>query len=160
MSMRDLEAALELVARNPQHSDFVGKRDPTLVAAAESALRLTLPPTYRKFVGEVGAGYFGGEEFYGIVGDDFLNSSVPNGIWLTLDERDKFHLPPHLIIVSETGDGSWYALDTSKRSENGENPVVLWTTGLSEIGEEVARDFGEFFYATIQDALVRSGSPK
>src|SRR5438093_9524123 len=112
MAMKDMDAALQLVARNDRQADFVGKRSTEMVADAESALGVRFPPTYRKFPTELGAGDIAGEEFYGVTTNTLASSSVPNGIWLTLEER-KGGLPSPLVIVYATGDGTWFALDTS-----------------------------------------------
>ena len=37
MAMKDMDAALQLVARNDRQADFVGKRSTEMVADAESA---------------------------------------------------------------------------------------------------------------------------
>jgi hypothetical protein len=64
-----------------------------LVLKAESALGLKFPPTYRKFLLEYGCGNIFGMEFYGVVDDNFINSSIPDAIWITLNERKTSNLP-------------------------------------------------------------------
>ena len=54
--MAELEVGLRLVAQHPDASFFIGSRDEELVKAAEAALGLAFPPTYRRFVRELGAG--------------------------------------------------------------------------------------------------------
>ena len=155
MAMKDMDAALQLVARNDRQADFVGKRSTEMVADAESALGVRFPPTYRKFLTELGAGDIAGEEFYGVTTNTFVSSSVPNGIWLTLEER-KGGLPSPLVIVYATGDGTWFALDTSEVDSQGESPVVSWTPGSSMSNRRLVRvadDFGQFFLHTIREAL-------
>jgi SUKH superfamily protein len=103
-----------------------------------------------------GCGNVAGAEFYGLIDDTFVNSSIPNGIWLTLDERRTSKLPHALILVSETGNGGYYATDTSRRDSQGENPVMVWFPGLSKVGrevEEVAEDFGTFVFQRLRQAL-------
>ena len=158
--MAELEAALDLVAKRHGDADFVGRRQPHLVASAERTLGLTFPPTYRRFLLELGAGSIGGQEFYGVVNENFEQSAVPDGIWLTLDERAKSGLPPNLLIVSETGDGIRFALDTSQRYVDEESPVVLYFGPAPESppSEVVARDFGEFFLDRVRKALARRAS--
>lgn len=155
MGMGHMEDGLELVRKNPAKAMFVGKRALTTVAKAENALGVIFPPTYRRFLTELGAGDIGGEEFYGITRTEFTDASVPNGVWLTLEER-KTGLPEPLVVVYATGDGTWFAIDTSARDDTGEAPIVAWTPGLSkpdEPLEKVSPDFGEFFFTRIRDAL-------
>lgn len=156
MSMMNLHQALQLIRDNEDQADFVGPRDESLIQAAEAALGLSFPPTYRRFLKEKGCGSIAGAEFYGIINDNFINSSVPNGIWLTLDERKTSNLPTTLILISDTGDGGYYAIDTSRRDNQGESPVIVWFPGFSNVGgegEEVAEDFGAFILERIREAL-------
>ncbi len=76
MGMAELEQALDAV-RESDRARFVGPRGPGLVLAAEEALGVTLPPTYRRFVTELGAGSVGGREFYGAIDENFVDSSIP-----------------------------------------------------------------------------------
>jgi|SRR5918994_2896471 hypothetical protein len=155
MGMAELEQALEAV-RDSDRAHFVGPREPTLVAAAEEALGVPLPPTYRRFITELGAGSVGGLEFYGAIDENFVDSSIPDGIWLTLDERERFGLPKHLVIVRETGMGEHYVLDTSRRDDIGESPVAIWVAGQSQEGDDlevVAPDFGSFFWEALQQVF-------
>ncbi len=154
MGMADLHRGLRVVAGS-EMAFFAGRREDSLVAAAEAALGVTLPPTYRKFVVELGAGDIGGHEFYGVTTSDFQTSSIPNGIWLTLEERKTSDLPSHLLIVADTGTGGYYVLDTSSPDERGECPVIEWKyqDSKDEGVEVVAPDFGLFFWEALQQAL-------
>lgn len=159
MSMHDFEQALQLIAANAASADFAGPRPDQLISSAEYALGLTFPPTYRSFVGRLGAGAFGGDEFYGVITDGFENSSVPDAIWLTLKQRITSQSPRSLIFVSDTGDGAYYAIDVSQVTTDGESPIVEWWPGapLGAIGNRkvIANDFGEFFLQQVQEALQR-----
>jgi hypothetical protein len=160
MSLADYEAARELVLRHDDLADFVGERPDELVAQAEEALGSRFPPSYRSFVGELGAGDIAGEEFYGVIDDNFDSSGVPNGVWLTLQEREDSGLPSDLIIVYGDAEGAYYALDTTRTDGSGEHPVLLWTPGASEPGDDletVASDFGELFRTRIEAGLSRRG---
>ena len=160
MSLEDYREAVSLISAHSDSADFGGQRPAELVERAEAALGVRFPPSYRAFVRELGAGDVAGEEFYGITSDEFVDSSIPNGIWLTLREREDSGLPEHLVIVYEDGEGDYYAVDTSKEGSEGENPVVLWIPGASQPDddlEQVADDFGTFFRATVEEGLSRRG---
>jgi antitoxin YobK len=155
MSMQDLERGLELVAANSDRARFIGPRDPGLVAAAEEALGVSFPPTYRRFVSELGAGSLRGREFYGITREEFV-PTVPNGIGLTLDERESSGLPERYVIVGDTGSGDWYVIDTDEASADGENPVYVVMPGVDPEDappERVADDFGAFFGGRLAEAV-------
>ena len=149
MSDQDLDAALELIDVNGG-GDFDGRKDSTLIEKAEKALGLRFPPTYKRFLAELGCGDIEGLEFYGIIGEDFESSSVPDAIWLTLDER-KSGLPKNLILVYAVGDGTYYALDTSQVNSYGENPVVSYE--LNGSVKQVAEDYGSFFLSELKTVL-------
>ncbi|WP_077965869.1 SMI1/KNR4 family protein [Ensifer adhaerens] len=105
----DIEHALNLLRSLP--CDFEGSKPETLVDKAEHALGLSFPPSYRKFLGELGCGDVNGLEIFGLIDDNFETSSIPNGIWLTLSERKNIKLDPKLIIIADSGDGSYIAID-------------------------------------------------
>jgi hypothetical protein len=158
----DYRAARALIEQNAgvAEPDFMDERPDALVDAAEYALGVRFPPSYRAFVKELGAGDALGEEFYGVIDDNFTSSTVPNGIWLTLKHRDTSQLPDELVIVYGEGDGTYLALDTARRDAAGESPVVAWIPGASEPGEqleEVAPDFGTLFRERIQQGLADAG---
>lgn len=149
MSSQDLEAAFELINENGG-GDFEGPKDSAFLEKAEVALGLTFPPTYRKFLAELGCGDIEGLEFYGLIGDDFESSSVPDAIWLTLNER-KSGLPNNLVLIYATGDGAYYALDTNQINSAGENPVVSYK--LNGSLEKIADDYGAFMLSELKARL-------
>jgi hypothetical protein len=153
MSMSDLERALALVGEHADRARFVGPRDPETVEAAEAALGVTLPPTYRRFLSELGAGSLAGREFYGVIDTDF-EATVPDAVGLTLEARETTGLPASHIVVADTGYGDWYVLDTSAGEEA---PVVIFMPGVppdeAPPPEQVADDFGAFMAERLTEAL-------
>jgi hypothetical protein len=149
MSIQDLDIAFELIAKNGG-GDFDGRKDPVLVDKAEKRLGAKFPPSYKKFLNVLGCGDIKGLEFFGIINDDFENSSVPDAIWLTLDER-KAGLPNNLILVYAAGEGTYCAIDTSQVNFNNENPVIAY---LPDGGTKiVANDYGSFFLSELKTML-------
>jgi antitoxin YobK len=121
-----------------------------LVEKAETALGGRFPPTYRKFVSQLGAGNFGSFEVYGVVDGEFRDAAIPNGIWLTLNERRESGLPSEFMIVGSTGDGAYYCVEIGIDQEA---PVIVWEPGsptYQQAVEVVASDFGEFFLSHIR----------
>ena len=152
MSMRDYEKALRLIEGSDK-AYFSGPKPEEWVGKAEAALGLKFPPTYRRFLREFGCGGVASEEFYGIVDDNFETGPVPDGIWLTLRNRREFGLPHNFILVNDLGEGSRYAIDTSRVGDDGENPVVILAIGY-EVFEDVAPSFGTFFYEQIEKEVT------
>jgi cell wall assembly regulator SMI1 len=155
VGMQDVATALDRVETYQGRKRFVGPRDVRLIQAAENALGVQFPPTYRAFLERLGAGSIRGREVYGVIDADFQESTIPDGIWLTLRERRDDDLPKSLVIVHSTGDGDYVAIDTSKRTAESENPMVLWHPGVStrdEELEEVSDDFGQFFLELVREA--------
>lgn len=160
MSLADYKAAAQLVAEHQDSARFTGERPEDLVERAEAALGVQLPPSYRAFARELGAGHIAGEEFYGVTTDDFTKSSVPNGIWLTLREREDSGLPEALVIAYEDDEGAYYAIDTTQQRADGEHPLVRWVPGSSSAHDDleiVAEDFGVLFHETVREGLARRG---
>ncbi len=148
MGMRELQRAFQLIQAHD--SDFVGKRSPELVDSAEKAVGFKFPPTYRRFLTAYGCGDINGIEIFGLIDDDFANSGIPDGIWLTLDER-RNGLPAHLLLISSEGDGAYCALDSAAMNSDGEYPVVRYEIDgtISPLGE----DFGSFLLTEIEATL-------
>jgi antitoxin YobK len=124
MSLQDLYQAIQLINSYSETAHFDGPKPESLIVKAETALGLTLPTTYRLFLAQFGCGAIAGSEFYGVVDDDFVNSSVPDAIWLAVEERRYGNVPSCFVLIASTGDGGYCALDCSAPSANGEAPVV------------------------------------
>ncbi|MCZ7567371.1 MAG: SMI1/KNR4 family protein [Ardenticatenaceae bacterium] len=152
MSMRDYELAANMMEEHPNTMDFIGPRPESLVRTAEQALGVTFPPTYRRFLLEYGAGGFGSSEIYGVIDENFEESSIPDAIWYTLTERKEVNLPNGLVVIYAVGDGGLYCLDLQSKKVD-EAPVVVYEPGLpneEQFYEVVAKDFGEFLLDLVQ----------
>ena len=148
MGLKDLNEALDLI--DEHGGDFDGKKDLSLIKKSEIALNLKFPPTYKKFLTILGCGDICGLEFYGVINDDFDNSSIPDAIWLTLNER-KAGLPDNLIIIYSAGDGLYYALDTNNVDANDENPVIAYDTNGNT--KKISDNFGSFILSELKTVL-------
>jgi antitoxin YobK len=148
MSIQKYQQAREFIEA-AGGGDFDGAKPESLVAKAEAALGLTFPPSYRRFLLEMGCGGINGLEVYGLIDDNFERSTVPNGIWLTLDDRRAIGLHPACVIVGDGGDGTHYALDTSQVGDAGEAPVVRLSVDGKQ-SEKVADSFGDYFLEAVR----------
>jgi antitoxin YobK len=125
-----------------------------LIRKAEQALGLTFPPSYRQFLLDFGTGGFGSLEVYGIVGEDFDKSSVPDGIWCTLDERKNSGLDRRYLLVQSGGDGTYVAIDSGQSDDAGECPLVRLS-----IDGKPSEHVGDSFGAWLLDELTWRMSP-
>lgn len=151
MGVSELEEGLQLI-EGKDGSFFKGSISDDLVLKAEKYLEVEFPISYKYFLKKKGCGSFRSKEFYGITGDNFKKGSVPNGIWLTGDERRNSDLDWSLILIGQSIEG-YYALDTSEMI-NGECPVVDFIPGIEREGLEViAPDFGIFFLNQVKEVI-------
>jgi hypothetical protein len=153
MSMKDLERALALVAAHPDQASFTGPRSEIVVRSAEKALGFKLPPTYRRFVSELGAGSFGAAEIYGVIDIDFERSSVPDAIWATLRAREENDLPADLVVVGQEDD---VVTCLQIKPEAAEGPVLEINAGEDpdRVGTHVrAGDFGAYLLSRVEEEL-------
>jgi hypothetical protein len=154
MSKQNITEGMGIIEANRGRAFFAGRRNIALVVAAEGVIGGSFPPSYREFVLQLGAGNFGSTEFYGVIDENFYDSEVPNGIWLTLRERVDSKLPFNYIIVSATGDGAFYCVEMSRETDT---PVFIFHPNVPRSAqvkrEIIARDFGEFFLTQIRQQI-------
>jgi hypothetical protein len=148
MSIQKYEQARALI-EGAGGGDFEGTKPEGLVAKAEAALGLKFPSSYRRFLLQMGCGDINGLEVFGLINDNFEKSTVPNGIWLTLNQRRAIGLNPSYVIIGEGGDGTYYALDTRRTDKEGESPVVRLSVDGRK-SEAVADDFGGFLLEAVK----------
>ncbi len=144
------EQAVEIIETHPNLADFQGEKSEELIAAAEAELGVKFPDSYRHFLRKFGNGGFYGREFYGLIDAGFTRC-VPDAVGLTLDDREQFGLPHHLVRIHEVGEGTSMALDTSVWFDEYECPVVEYF--LTGPPTELASSFGEFFLDEVKQAL-------
>jgi hypothetical protein len=155
VSLADLREAFCILDANAERGDFVGPMGAGTIGAAERALGIRFPESYRRFLSKYGAGDIAGEEIFGLLGDDFVNSGIPDAVWLTLGERKRSGLPADLVLINAIGTGEYYAIRCSQAAGEGESPVVLWSAG-DESGAELPimfADFGQFLKEILEEAI-------
>lgn len=147
MSYVNYQKAIEIMSKNKEKCHFIGERSEKLIEKAEEVLGIKFSKIYKEFLLKYGAGNYGAEEILGVIDDDFEESSVPDGIWYTLTERDEVDLPMNLVIIYETGDDELFCLDFNNLNEEKEPVVVTYIPGednRNQKYEKVADDFGDF----------------
>lgn len=153
MSIKSYEKAIELINLNKNMCFFAGERSYELIKKAEEFLGLTFSPIAKDFFKTFGAGSVGAEEVYGITNENFLNASLPNGVWLTNIEREEVQMPKGLFVISDRGNGEFYCLDHSSVSEFEEPKIVVYVPGVDnehQKYEVIADDFGDYLLQIVQ----------
>lgn len=156
MSFQDYQIAKEIIKKSIKFSNFRGPTNEALIDKAENYLSVNFPPTYRAFLKEFGAGGLGSFEIYGVVTDDFVNSGIPDVVWITAKGRKEWKLPEHLIPIYDLGDGELFCLDLSLQIDN-EAKIVAYTPGYSFPDENlgvIAEDFGALLLQLVQQELT------
>lgn len=147
MSLGNYIKAIDLIEEHKTKGYFAGARSGELIKLAENRLGFQFSGMYRKFLESYGAGSFGSQEIYGVIGSDFENSSVPDAIWYTLIERKEVRLPANLLVIYDAGNGELFCLDFSQRNKDNEPAVISFVPGIlleKQSYEKIADDFGDF----------------
>ena len=148
----NIENAFQIIEDNIDDADFCGPVALDKIASAEEILGVKFPKSYSMFLEKYGAGDIAGIELFGIIKDPTTDGQmVPNGIWLTLNLREESALPKEFIVVSETGYGPYYVIDTSFKDDNLESPVYTWDTGNQK--EKTSDSFGEFLSSLLEESI-------
>jgi hypothetical protein len=153
--MAEYEEALRLLQGYLDQSTFE-PQPPERVERAERALGVRFPPTYRRFLHELGAGGVGAVDIYGVFTDDLDIPRPPAAVGYTLQLRREGWIADDLVVIYALGEGSNDALATGRAGADGEAPVVGFTPGLSHPSDDlevISPDFGCFFLEAIQFAL-------
>ena len=153
--MSDSNRILTELRRIVAERDHAGPASDDAIAAAESELGVTFPPSYRVFLTHFGAG--GIPAPYDIIGLPRCRASDPSPpMWshvldvATQLRRHSDH-PPTLIPISSDGCGVNIYLDASRTDDSGECPVLARGPGFDDI--DVAPSFLAFA------GLAVSGDP-
>jgi hypothetical protein len=151
------ERLIELVRGNDDIANHAEGCEAGTMAAAESALGVAFPPSYRRLVEEFGTWDIAGEEFLGVYQTSAMGQKLLGSVAETLDARSQFGMPSDLIVAMLDGMGGMVVLDSSQVNQEGEYPVLVWNPGVvdRESMERLGDDFGSFAFALCQRAVTR-----
>lgn len=156
MSEKTYQKAKKIILKNKDIADFDGKKPNEYIEKAESMLDLKFSGSYLDFLQTFGAGNFGSEEVFGIIDDDFENSSVPDAIWYTLTLRKSVNLPSNYLVIYDTGSGDVFCLDFGNQDKKSEPRVIALDPGYAlenQSIELIADDFGDFLLELVEAEL-------
>lgn len=156
MSSKTYQKAKKIIKKNKDLADFEGKKSAELIAKAEAAVGLKFTGSYLDYLQTFGAGNFGSEEVFGIIDEDFEDSSVPDAIWYTLNLRKDINLPANFLAIYDTGSDEVFCLDFNDMDAEGEPKVVALDPAYAlsnQTLEVIADDFGNFLLDLIEEEL-------
>ena len=156
-AIESVDALVELIRQNPETANYTGGLSPADMADAEALLDASFPPSYRRFLVELGSCEADGEEFLGIYRTPGMGEQLLGTVIETLEARRDLPLPHSLLIVQNDGMGGFVSLDVSRLDADGEAPVVVWDPGTPDRGEPelLATDFGSYALRACTRALSR-----
>lgn len=151
-----LEKAFKIIENDPfDDAYFAGPKSENLILEVEKVLNLKLPTDFIKFIKNYGAGSILGNEFYGVIDDNFYDSSIPNFVWLTLQSRKEYDLPENFAVIAESLDGNYVVLDCS--SCDWENCSVLeWIPSIPMEKQNlntIAKSYSQFLFETLNGSF-------
>jgi hypothetical protein len=122
---------------------MAGSQSEEAIVELERALGVAMPPSYRQFLSRFGGVGIVNSFISGIIEGKPLEKGTG---WLYGDTqgfRDDFDMPEYLLIVQANEDAP-YCLDTRRRSQDGEFPLVCYELHSRRVGD-MAPSFGAWF---------------
>jgi hypothetical protein len=142
MTSETIELVERVRRRLKEHEntcEIAGPVSESAIDAAEIALGVTFPPSYRTFLRT-----FGGitiPPHLGIV-HDFVGASEV--VAKTLAARAERKLAEHLVVVGMGAQFTeWFCLDVSRTDANGEAPIRMFDTRDNALDQQFYDDFGQ-----------------
>ena len=144
-----VERVRKRLRENENPCQITGPVPESQISAAEEALGVTFPPSYRTFLRT-----FGGIAFpphLGIVHDFVGVQPAPEGTDATVDvvnrtlaARAERKLADHLVVVGMGAQyQEWFCLDVSRSQPNGEYPVLMYDARDNALDQQFYDDFGQ-----------------
>ena len=148
-----VERVRSKLSESERSCEIAGPVPEVAIAAAEEALGVTFPPSYRTFLRT-----FGGiaipvhlgvvHEFVGVAPPGRDPAAAPNGqddvVGRTLAARAERNLAEHLVVVGLGAESQeWFCLDVSRTRSNGECPVLLYDPRDNALDQQFYDDFGQ-----------------
>jgi cell wall assembly regulator SMI1 len=145
-----VERVRRRLSEHENRCQISGPAPETAINAAEAALGVTFPPSYRHFLRT-----FGGiaipphlavvHDFLGApVGVNGSSDAVNDVVHKTLEGRSQKKLAEHLVVVGMGAQyQEWFCLDASRPRANGEYPVLLFDARDNALDQQFYDDFGQ-----------------
>jgi hypothetical protein len=142
-----VERVRRRLSESERPCEIAGPVPEAAISAAEEALGVTFPPSYRTFLRT-----FGGiaiPAHLGVV-HEFVGVAPPSSareddvVRRTLAARAERKLADHLVVVGMGAEfQEWFCLDVSRPRPNGECPVLLYDPRDNALDQQFYDDFGQ-----------------
>ena len=132
-----------------EHADVADTGSPHMdeaVTAAEAALGVMFPESFREYLRRWGWLSFGPNEYQG------LSSTTHNVVATTQRVRQLRGLPSSFVVVCDHEGDEYVCLDTAL-FQGGECPVVIWDAAARTVSRPRADNFGDFLESDIRGFL-------
>lgn len=130
--------------------EIAGPVPEAAISAAEEALGVTFPPSYRTFLRTFGGiaipAHLGVvHDFVGVAASDATNGHASDDVvHRTLTARIERNLADHLVVVGMGAQfQEWFCLDVSRPTAAGEYPVLLYDARENAVDQQFYEDFGQ-----------------
>lgn len=154
MSHSALETAFNIIDNKKYNAFITGGKSEEVIKNAEISIGTFFPNTFKEFIRKYGLVLIFGKEFSGIGKNETVESWARDTLYIRRNDGAS----SCYIVISLTGDGAYYALDTSRMNADNECPVVLLDYVHGEKPVDVAEDFGKFLLDQLQEALENHSS--
>jgi hypothetical protein len=141
--MDEIDALIAQIRESGAEVWIAGPQSEAAIVELERAIGVAMPPSYRLFLSRFGGFGIVNSFISGIVDGKPLEEGTG---WLFGDTqrfRQDFDMPDHLLVV-QADEEAPYCLDTSKRGQSGEFPLVCYELNSRHVGK-MAPSFGEWF---------------
>jgi len=154
MSYQELDTALNK-AKQCQYYKIKGEISDIVISKAESLFGHKFSKQNYEFFKRVGYLSFFGNEFFGILKEDFSGKYTGCAIESTLYDRKKYNLPNKWLTLFFFDDGFYGYLDYGQLNAEGEPPVIMayYDGNKFVIEETVANDLGGFLLERVDNQL-------
>lgn len=137
-------------AESPGRCFAVGERPQQLVGIAEQRLGVSFPSEYQAFLRVFGTFSYGSLEYYGLIDDDFDNSSIPDVVWFNESIRREEDFPHDLIAISDRDGVIYICLATADTAQTQRGHVIIWDNVRKRISNDTGIDFATFILEEIE----------
>jgi hypothetical protein len=143
--LRDHESSCEISGPVPEAA----------ISAAEEALGVTFPPSYRTFLLTFGGiaipAHLGIVHDFVGVGVTASEPAVADVVRRTLEARAERKLAEHLVVVGMGAQyQEWFCLDASETLPNGEYPVRMYDARDNALDQQFYDDFGQMLQQVME----------
>ncbi|SIS97414.1 SMI1-KNR4 cell-wall [Zobellia uliginosa] len=143
--MKDYKELIDKIEQSGEELFWQGGADNDQIKILEEKLKVKLPISFKNFLNEYGGGGVIDDEISGIESN---NAELKTGGTIlrdTLECRENFDLPNHLVVVFYKYQELAWCIDCSSRNNENECPIVSYDLFRRKVTNVIADNFELFF---------------